>query len=174
MLNVVHSREISSCGSRIRGDPDPLDLVLQTDPGAGSALAIAIAESSGLVVEHLHADAEQPVGQDLVVVLAVSGHQVGQHERQRRLAGLTGTDARRILVAPGSVDGGPVQEEVDLVAVPPSWRARSGGRVVTVPLPGRRRRDTAWIMFVRVAVTAAMARLLLIPGGPSALVLDSR
>ena len=102
------------------------------DDGAGG--------EQGLVVEQLHPDAEQPVGQDLVVVLAVGGHQVGQHERQGRLAGLTGTDSRRVLVAPGRVDGGPVQEEVDLVAGDCRLGApgQAGGSSPLSP-PGRRR-----------------------------------
>ena len=56
--------------------------------------------------------------QDLVVVLAVRGDQVGEHERQRRLPGLAGPDGRRILVAPGGVDRGPVEKQVDLVDRP--------------------------------------------------------
>ena len=93
---------------------DPVGLVFQ--PASGQRRDDGARGEQGLVIEQLHPDAQEPVGQDLVVVLAVGGHQVRQHERQGRLAGLTGTDARRVLVAPGSVDGGPVQEEVDLVA----------------------------------------------------------
>jgi hypothetical protein len=84
---------------------------------AGQRGADLAAGEQRMIVHHAHRAAEYTMAEGVVVALAapVRGEEVMQVQRERRHAGLAGTDlTRHVLVAPCGVDDGLIQEHVQL------------------------------------------------------------
>ena len=70
-----------------------------------------------MVVQYAHGATEHPMVQRVVVAVAapICSDHVMQIERERRCGGLAGPNlARHVQVAPGGVDDGLVQEQIEL------------------------------------------------------------